>query len=290
LKYCKYCGIIKIKGGVILKSYVNMYNEEKFKFDYSSNPFAPTVPQHFHNCYELLFFEKGDARYLVEGNYYDIVEGDILITNPREMHCPIFNSNKEYQRSIIFLKPSYLSDFFSEKYNPFSALENRKIGTQNRIPAKTVIANELDKKFRIIGKFAASEVLEKEMLIKTNLLQLLIVINNVVSSDNHITSNDKITEIIQYINKNLGEKTTLSDLSKMFYLNKFHISHMFKLKTGITFNEYITHKRILLAKELLLEKTPLSQVFQIVGFSDYSSFYRAFKKILGCTPSSMKPN
>lgn len=273
-----------------MQSYVNVYNEEAFSFNYSSIPHSPDVPPHFHNCYELLFFEKGDATYMVEGNYYDVSEGDILITNPREMHCPVFKSDKEYQRSIVFLKPSYLSDFISEKYNPFSALENRKIGTQNRIEANTVIKNKLDEKFKIIGVYYQGELPEKEIMIKTNLLQLLISINGIVESEKNISTDDKINEIIQYLNKNLAEKITLDDLSKKFYLNKFHISHMFKAKTGITFSEYITNKRIMLAKELLLENTPLSDVFQNVGFSDYSSFYRAFKKTLGYNPMSLRKN
>jgi AraC-like DNA-binding protein len=269
-----------------MKHYVNMDNEENFAFRFSSIPYSPKVPPHFHNCYEILYFEKGDAAYLVEGNTYNLSEGDILITNPREMHCPVFKSNKTYQRSIIFLKPPYLSDFITEKYNPFSALENRKIGTQNRIDTKIVKQYELDKKFAAI-KNAKDDMPEKELIIKTNLLQFLISINNIVSADEHTASNDKINEIIQFINQNLTSHITLDLLSEKFYLNKYYISHMFAEKTGITISKYITNKRILFAKEKLLEKTPVTQVYQAVGFSDYSSFYRAFKKTLGASPSSI---
>lgn len=168
-----------------MENYINVFNnEDNFKFESIQILCPPSVPPHFHNQYELLFFETGDASYMVEGNYYDLSEGDLLITNPREMHCPVFKTNREYQRNIIFFTPSYLSDFISDKYNPFSALENRKI--------------------------------------------------------------------------------------------------------GITLNEYITQKRIMLAKEYLMGGIPPSQVYSKVGFWDYSSFYRAFKKTLGYSPSSIK--
>lgn len=274
--------------GINMPNYMNKFNEENFKFTSSHNSCPPNVPPHFHNQYELLFFEIGDASYMVEGNYYDLSEGDLLITNPREMHCPVFKTNREYQRSIIFFTPSYLSDFISDKYNPFSALENRKIGTQNRIDTFNVKNEKIDEKISEIRKYANSDLPEKELLIKTNLLQILISINNIVSSEISNTSVDKINDIILYINNNLSEKITLSELSKRFYLNKFYISHLFKDKIGITLNEYITQKRIMLAKEYLMGGIPPSQVYSKVGFLDYSSFYRAFKKTLGYSPSSIK--
>lgn len=272
-----------------MENYINVFNnEDNFKFESIQILCPPSVPPHFHNQYELLFFETGDASYMVEGNYYDLSEGDLLITNPREMHCPVFKTNREYQRSIIFFTPSYLSDFISDKYNPFSALENRKIGTQNRIDTFNVKNEKIDEKISEIRKYANSDLPEKELLIKTNLLQILISINNIVSSEISNTSVDKINDIILYINNNLSEKITLSELSKRFYLNKFYISHLFKDKIGITLNEYITQKRIMLAKEYLMGGIPPSQVYSKVGFWDYSSFYRAFKKTLGYSPSSIK--
>lgn len=270
-----------------MSDYINMYNDENFKFNFSSIPYSPNIPPHFHNCYEILFFEKGDAEYMVEGNIYNLTEEDILITNPREMHCPIFKSNREYQRSIIFLKPAFLSDFISERYNPFAGLENRKIGTQNRIDEKHVKKFKLNEKFNIIRKYAGSKLPEDELMIKTLLLQFLISINSIIPSTQLTLGNEKINEIIQYINQNLSSKLTLDILAREFYLNKYYISHLFTEKVGIAAGEYITNKRIMLAKEMLLEKALPSQVFQAVGFSDYSSFYRAFKKTLGIAPSAI---
>jgi YesN/AraC family two-component response regulator len=270
-----------------MPDYIKMYNDENFKFDYSSIPYSPDVPPHFHNCYEILFFEKGDAVYMVEGNIYNLSEGDILITNPREMHCPVFRSNKEYQRSIFFFKPAFLSDFISEKYNPFIGLENRKIGSQNRIDTKLVRQYKLDEKFKAIREISGSDAPEKELVIKTNLLQFLITINNLIMSEKSSAGVEKINEIILYINQNITSKLTLDTLAGRFYMSKYYISHLFTEKTGITLKEYITKKRILLAKENLLEKKPLGQVARDVGFSDYSSFYRAFKKTLGYPPSAI---
>lgn len=259
-----------------------------FVYGYSDRPTSPNVRPHFHNCYEMLFYQKGDAEYLVESNRYALSEGDLLITNPREMHCPVFKSNQRYCRTIIFLKPAYLSEFITSDYDPFVALNNRKIGTQNKIDAALIHKYGIDQKIASIGELVNCDLPERKILIKTYLLQVLVQINRIVTTEFKPVKSSKTDEIIQYINQNLTETITLDNLSETFHLNKYHISHIFKEKTGFTIIEYITHKRIMLAKELILQNMPLSQVSEETGFHEYSSFYRAFCKIIGTTPSQLK--
>jgi len=264
----------------------SLKKEENFEYNYSENQHSPNVPAHFHNCYEILFFKKGDAVYMVEGKNYELSEGDILITNPRELHCPVFKSDNTYKRSIIFLRPSFLSEFITEKYNPFSALERRKIGEQNKIPTDIVTRYELDKKMNIIGSYYNSDLPEREIMIKSYLMQFLVNLNKIVTTEARVTKRTSMDNIIQYINDNLTEKITLESLSNEFHRNKYHISHAFKEKTGFTVLEYITHKRITYAKELILSDIPLTEVAELSGFSDYSNFYRSFVKLTGFAPKS----
>ena len=73
-------------------------------------------------------------------------------------------------------------------------------------------------------------------------------------------------------------------LEKQFFVNKYYLSHTFKKSTGFTVVEYITHKRIIWAMDLLTVGQPALEVAHTVGFSDYSTFYKAFKKITGISP------
>lgn len=54
--------------------------------------------------------------------------------------------------------------------------------------------------------------------------------------------------------------------------------------------EYLTYKRIMKAKELILKDIPINQLSKTVGFKDYSNFYKAFKKITGLSPRQYKEN
>ena len=50
--------------------------------------------------------------------------------------------------------------------------------------------------------------------------------------------------------------------------------------------EYTLHKRIVTARARLLSGESPAAVFESSGFSDYSSFYRQYRKIVGNPPSA----
>jgi AraC-like DNA-binding protein len=43
-------------------------------------------------------------------------------------------------------------------------------------------------------------------------------------------------------------------------------------------------KKLIEAKELIIKKTPITEVYKQCGFGDYSNFFRAFKNEYGVTP------
>ncbi|WP_243154802.1 helix-turn-helix transcriptional regulator [Clostridium thermarum] len=83
---------------------------------------------------------------------------------------------------------------------------------------------------------------------------------------------------INYIN-NLEEDITADDLAEKLYLSKFHLSREFKKHTFTTIHMYIVQKKLIDAKELILIKRSVTDVYRRCGFGDYSNFFRAFKNI-----------
>ena len=52
----------------------------------------------------------------------------------------------------------------------------------------------------------------------------------------------------------------------------------FKEDTKMTLHNYILQKRLLYARDLIQNETPITKASIECGFNDYSSFLRAFKK------------
>ena len=60
-----------------------------------------TQKPHFHDFCELYIFISGDVGYYIDGKYYKLDYGDIVIVRPNEIHCPIIKRLCEYERFFI---------------------------------------------------------------------------------------------------------------------------------------------------------------------------------------------
>jgi len=92
--------------------------------------------------------------------------------------------------------------------------------------------------------------------------------------------------VIRYINKNLTQPISLDDICNNFYLSKTQLCRMFKDATGTTVWKYITTKRLVKARQLIESGENPTHIYATqCGFSNYSSFYRAYVKHFGCAPT-----
>lgn len=246
----------------------------------------PYIP-HFHDSYEIFYFLEGEGDYVVEGKRYPLAPGDIIITNPRELHSPAIRSDV-YHRITIAVHPLYLSDFITGAYNPFNGLASRPLADQNRIPAATVHEKGLDREIDAIGAYFKDDKPSRSAMIKAHLLILLEAINQIISVTKLSFAQERIQEIVHYINGHLSEKITLSSIADAFFINKHHLSHTFHDRMGMTLTDYITSKRIQQSLELLPEPLSLLDIALMVGFADYAGFYRAFSKFIGTSPQHFR--
>lgn len=100
-----------------------------------------------------------------------------------------------------------------------------------------------------------------------------------------------IEKSMDYIAAHYAEKLSLEQVSRYVYLNKSYFSELFKKETGINYNDYINQVRIEKACELLVgNRYTLSQIAQIVGFSDQNYFSKIFKRIKGESPKTYQKN
>lgn len=270
-----------------------MYVSDEKDFTYTHNiiDIPHTYPIHIHDMYELYYFISGDVTYYIEGQNYIINPNDILIINSRELHKPVFNSNKPYERIVIHFNPRFISAFQTKQYNLLHYCENRKLGHHNRIDCTQVIDKKIKNNIEEIEKNIKNNVLETPIMIKTLFIQLLIKLNSIfIPNENIITNSfkydEKVSSILDYINNNLSEKITLEMLEHRFYVNKYYLCHIFKKTTSFTLIEYITYKRIMKAKELLIDGVSVMEVCHSIGFNDYTNFYKVFKKLTGTSPKN----
>ena len=145
------------------------------RFFYKTNNFllmhtyteAPiNIDTHIHDCYELYYYISGDLTYHIEGQSYKLKKNDLIITNTRELHRIVFDSNEGYELEFIQFKPEYISAFQTEEYNMLSFIQKRKLGCFNKINAEDVLANGIDRLWQQISEHAHTKSPESNIMIK----------------------------------------------------------------------------------------------------------------------------
>lgn len=248
----------------------------------SENPIQENYKLHTHENYEIFCFLSGNADYSVEGNRYKLLPGDIVIMRKNEFHHLILKSNAPYERIIV--------NFSSSDGIPDASLlapfEQRKAGQKNLYRPSNIQDNNL-----VFYLKKMIEVKEEHRKICW-LLPFLDELNDAFQKENSYEKpiKDKATDVINYINKHLTEDLSLLWLSEHFFISQNHLNRIFKESTGTTLWDYVTVKRLILAKDKIELGAKPTEAYLAAGFKDYATFFRAYKKHFGTSPKKTVSN
>lgn len=105
-----------------------------------------------------------------------------------------------------------------------------------------------------------------------------------------ITCENSVPLIINYIEENFKKDITLETLSDIVSFSPKYFSRVFKRVTNKTVTEYIDEVRIKNAVWILENNMDikLSELSAMVGYDEYSTFYRNFKKHTGKTANQYR--
>ena len=141
---------------------------------------------------------------------------------------------------------------------------------------------------------ARSEDFAKDILTQALFLQFMVYLNRIFLEKQYIfdrksySFDSQIAEILQYINHNLQDNLSVDQLASRYYISKYHLMRKFKEETGYTLHNYIVSKRLLMARNLISEGMPVVKAAHESGFTEYSTFSRAYRRQFGQTPSESR--
>ncbi len=271
--------------------FIHHYSFKPPQFNYLHSVADPptAVPVELHESHELCFFYRGDITFFIEGNVYQVRPGDILIIANTELHRAVVRPETSYERTVIHFKTRYLTGFQPDDFDLLNFVTKRMIGHQNRIDSSQIDTSRVYALLDQIGDIIEEGRPECDLMVKTVFVELLVEVrrtyNDNWGSVTTPTQTDiKIKEILKYINDNLASKITLESLKAEFFISKYYLCHVFKKTTGFTVMEYLTNKRIMQAKQLLIDGSTAADACFDTGFGDYSNFYKVFKRATGKSP------
>jgi transcriptional regulator GlxA family with amidase domain len=98
-------------------------------------------------------------------------------------------------------------------------------------------------------------------------------------------NNKRLQPLLVHLTNNISESVSLESLSLEFHIEKNYLNALFKRETGVTVHRHILTLRSIFARRMIQAGcSPIDTAYN-VGFNDYSNFFRAYKTILGVSPS-----
>jgi AraC-like DNA-binding protein len=105
----------------------------------------------------------------------------------------------------------------------------------------------------------------------------------------HSGIGQQLAEIYEYLNTHFLTPHSLEDVAANSRLSEHQIREGFKMKYNTSVYELVHEKRMLHARQLLLDSgLTVDEVAELAGYSTSSNFIQAFKRKFGITPKQMQ--
>jgi len=228
---------------------------------------------HTHFTYEAFFVTEGSLQ-IVTRDFTKTYEREIVIVPPRFQHHSLPDSDG-----------SFCLLFAAEEGTKAETVLKNCIGEEIcRVPLEEDVAFYIDRLARRRAENTLAAERDAELLAALIFNRVLAHLMPNDAQKGHKAAAEHINEIEYYINHNLSQKITLSDLAGRVYLSTKQVARIIERAYGCTFSELVTDKR-LAAAEMMLKNTDLkiSEIAATFCTSE-AYFFVLFKKKYGISP------
>lgn len=255
-------------------------NNAKYVFRHSDEQGAEVgtndLGWHYHTCYELLYFLRGDTDYQIEQSRYTLRPHSLLIIKPGEYHTILVKSQKRLDRIVIHFTDNDLSPRNREILH---SLSNVYCIPGTRLSEEIL---QVDTYYQDLKSGIPRDVLMNQLQI---ILAFLCNIEDMRQTADQV--HDGAEKIISYIHSNLASIHSLEDICQNVHMSRSTVQNLISEYLQTPIMSYVRTQKCIMAKSLLQSGCPATEAALRCGFADYSSFYRAYKKVFRVSPTEI---
>lgn len=224
-----------------------------------------------------------------------LVKGDLVFSRPGSPFTIEEIGSDENRRDSILLQ--FHEAFWAEKllrapelnylYEAYSGEQSFLLRTpeatwQGLYSALLMLLNE-----------AQQEGLCQKIAVESMFLTTMVHMNRTVYFRNFKAQDNKDDEVLlrditHFLHDHFMEDLSLPQVSAIFHVSPSKVSHLFKKRKGISVYQYVLQRRLIYAKNEIIKGRSISDVAMACGFTEYTSFYKAFRKNYKISPKMMQ--
>ncbi len=241
---------------------------------------------HMHDCLEIYIYVAGDVDFLVGDTCYHLRRADVIFTLANELHRAVIRSATDYERFYIQIPAAAFASLPYEGERPLDRFLKAK-GGERLIDADTECREELLSLLFSISRRLREE--EAKYLAYADLLHFLALLNRRAASCGRAASPSALIDaVLKYVSENALSLSGVSEIASHFHVHPSYLSAAFSADMQTGLKQYLIHKKISAAKELLLAGESVTEACYRVGFGSSSHFIDTFRSVVGMTPGAYK--
>lgn len=255
-----------------------------------------SVENHIHNDFEIFVVLNSVGVARINSNSYEVKQGDIIFINSSDVHslsCKIPFDDSVANPTFLLIQ---ISNHFVREY--FPQIQTSVFKSNN---LKNVLSSQ-DYNFVLrllmdsaIDYFSGRDFYQLDVIseVAKTLAILYRNIEHEIISESQKQKikkkNNRLERIISYIDANFDTQIRLEDITAKENISVTHFSHLFTATFGMTFQEFISIKRMEQCIRLMSNKEKtLMEICYESGFSDQKYMNKVFIKKYGCTPKEYR--
>jgi len=248
----------------------------------------------------------GDQYYKVGSNEHRVTPENYLVINKGQHYKTSFEGSGNMEMMLMAFKPGFAEEILysvmtaEDKLldDPFKPADQPIYFFEKTYESDPQISNTFSWLRRLMNEdIGWKKTVDLDSVYSETLIRLLQIHRGLYSEINKINSIKfstrkelfkRLTIGKEYLDANLYRKISVEEVSRIASMSPFHFKRTFKKLFGDTPHNYHVKKRLEYSRQLIeLGGLNVSEICQLAGFEDASSFIRLFKNKYGCTPGNL---
>lgn len=244
------------------------------------------VVMHNHALYEIIFCVSGDVKYIVEGERYTLMDGSMLIIKPIIPHKLVMLSSRPFERHILYV--SHVANTSAINQMLTRSLQTdmyERAGSFFIVPEDTgSIRTYFDSLCKACRQNDGGAGQLPPVFAQAIVAEFILHIKEKHPEHMSVGNSKTVDKVLLYLSNHFTEKITLGAIAEYFHISQDYCNRIFRKATGMSVMQYVLYSRVIFARQLLNEGYATGEAALQAGFSNYSGFFRAYKKVTGRSP------
>ena len=244
------------------------------------------LPHTHEDFLELYYVYSGEGRYMVNNQFYDVKEGDIVICNAGVLHGENPSDPRQVRSYSVGISHVALL-----------GLQDNTLCEADVCPVLScgLLKQQVGELFRLIYLLSNDPKTLGETCTALSISLLLLTYELLQSRERNTVIRTRTSasatadRVRRYLDKHYREALTLEQISRDLHINAYYLSHTFKNEFGVPPIQYAMKRRIGEAQGLLMDTNiPIGDIADSLGFSSTCHLNTMFNKYVGIPPGKYR--